>query len=209
MRSLLLTLLVAFGSVSLALAQSTSSGSSSRAHKQQNTLRRTMISAMVGISPSAIFAGSSQQGPTVQVALQRRLTDRVALGVAVGRATAVGTPFEDHFGVRSTLTKTTTHVGARLRGTFVRSGGLEVYGGLQLGLNINRGTQAHSFPEAMAAENQEAYIAGRTSPFGEDSNQIRPVGFLGTSLELVRGLSLVAEIGNNLSIGQAGLEFQF
>lgn len=208
MRHLPLLLLTILSLTLAAAGRAQSIRSSSRPHQQRETLRRYSVSVGAGASPAFLLAGS-QQGPVVQLAAQRHLNERLALGVAFAQGTVRGTPFVDYHGVESTQTTRTRHFAARLRGSFVRQGALEVYGGLHLGLNVRRGTATHVFPEGMSGAGADAYIAERPSPFSPDGVQVSPVGFIGASFEVHRGVALAAELGNNLALANLGVEFRF
>jgi len=169
---------------------------------------RFVFSAGVGLMPTFIFGGT-QDRPVVQGAFQYYLNERIAVGLAYANSESTSGPFVDFDGVSSWMTSNVTHVGARLSGTIVRTGILEFYGGLQLGVNTNKATFRHDFPEGLVIESEETYLAERPNPFGEPRTQLSTIGFFGVSVEVLPHVHIMSEVGNNLSLAMAGLEVRF
>lgn len=169
---------------------------------------RFVVSAGMGLMPT-FLTGGTQDRPVVQGALSFYLNDRVSVGVGYANSESTSNPFVDFEGVASWMTSNVTHVGARLSGTIVRTGPLEIYGGLQLGVNATKATFRHDFPEGLQIESEEFYLSERPNPFGEPRTQISTIGFFGVSVEVLPHVHIMSEIGNNLSLAMAGLEVRF
>ncbi len=169
---------------------------------------RFVVSAGIGLVPT-FLKGGTQEGPVVQGAFQYYLNERVAIGLGYANSESTSDAFVDFEGVQSFVTTDVTHIGARLSGSFVRMGPVELYGGIQLGVNTAKASYRHVFPEGLQIESEESYLENRANPFGEPRTQISTVGFLGVSVEVLPHVHLMSEIGNNLSIAMAGLEVRF
>ena len=96
-----------------------------------------------------------------------------------------------------------------MSGSLIRRGPVELYGGIQLGVNTTNATYSHVFPEGLIVESEESYIANRPNPFGEPRTQLSTVGFIGVSIEVLPHVHIMSEVGNNLSLAMAGLEVRF
>jgi len=169
---------------------------------------RFVVSAGMGLMPT-FLTGGTQDRPVLQSAFSFYLNDRVSVGLGYANSESTSNPFVDFEGVTSWMTSNVTHVGARLSGTIVRTGPLEVYGGLQLGVNTTKATFSHDFPEGLQIESEEFYLSERPNPFGEPRTQISTIGFFGVSVEVLPHVHIMSEIGNNLSLAMAGLEVRF
>lgn len=169
---------------------------------------RFAFMATTGLVRSFVRNGTND-APTIQAAASYYLTPRLSLGMSFGRSEATGEPFVDPNDVKSYLSTTITHFGARVTGSMVRTGPLELYGGLQLGINGARSSQRHEFPSNMQVENEAEYIAERPDPFGETRSQLSATGFLGMTVEVLPHVHAVAEVGNNLSLLAAGVGVRF
>lgn len=216
MRRVLLSIALA-GAASLVLAQAPSDGPTAREPRNIENGGRAQVAprdkrfvaaARIGLLPT-FNSGGTQDRAVLAVTAQYYLNPRLALGLGYAGGASTSAPFEDAEGVRSYLTTETTHVGARVTGSMVRKGPFELYGGLQLGVNVPRASQRHEFPAGMAIENREAYLADRPDPFGESATQLSPVGFIGVTVEALPHVLLVGEIGNNLSLVTAGVGVAF
>lgn len=169
---------------------------------------RFALSATAGLIQSFVRNGNTN-GPIIQAAAVYYVTPRIGLGVSYGQSSTTGDPFVDANGVKSYLTTDIMHFGVRCTGAMVRTGPLELYGGLQLGINGASSEQRHEFPANMQIEDEVAYIADRPSPFGKTRSQLSATGFIGATVEVLPHLHAVAELGNNLSLLAAGVEVRF
>ncbi|MFK8058161.1 MAG: hypothetical protein AB8F78_18690 [Saprospiraceae bacterium] len=169
---------------------------------------RFVVSAGVGLMPT-FLVGGSQDRPVIQGTFQYYLNDRIAVGLGYANSESTSEPFNDFEGVTSWMTSNVTHVGARLSGTIVRTGPVEFYGGLQLGVNTVKATYRHDFPEGLVVESEEFYLAERPNPFGQPRTQMSTIGFFGVSVEVLPHVHIMSEVGNNLSLAMAGLEVRF
>lgn len=166
---------------------------------------RVLVTAGLGVLPT-FLRGGEQERPTVQFTAQYYLTERVAIGLAYGRAVTTTDPYVDGRDVHTRQRSETDNVGLRVNGSIVRSGPFELYGGLQLGMNFVSSEQIHEFPEGGSIADEEAYLAWRTDPFAAVPRQISAIGFFGASVQVVPHAHLYVEAGNNLSLLTAGLE---
>jgi len=169
---------------------------------------RFVVSAGVGLMPT-FLVGGNQDKPVIQGAFQYYLNDRVAVGLGYANSESTSEPFTDFEGVTSWMTSSVTHIGARVSGTIVRSGPVEFYGGLQLGVNTAKATYRHDFPEGVVVESEENYLSERPNPFGRPRTQLSTIGFFGVSVEVLPHVHIMSEVGNNLSLAMAGLEIRF
>lgn len=169
---------------------------------------RFVASAGVGLMPT-FLAGGTQERPVIQGAFQYYLNERIAVGLAYANSESTSDAFVDFEGVSSWMTSNVTHVGARLSGTIIRTGIVEFYGGLQLGVNTNKVSFRHVFPEGLVIESEENYLAERPNPFGEPRSQLSTIGFFGASIQVLPHVHIMTEVGNNLSLAMAGLEVRF
>lgn len=169
---------------------------------------RFVVSAGLGLMPT-FLVGGTQEKPVLQGAVQYYLNDRVSVGLGFANSVSTSEPFVDYEGVSSWVSNKVTHIGARLSGSIIRTGPVEFYGGLQLGVNTVQATYRHEFPEGLVIESEENYIAERPNPFGEPRTQISTIGFFGVSIEVLPHVNIMSEVGNNLSLAMAGLEVRF
>ena len=204
-RALLMVLSLACGLGSV-LAQARRTGPM---HLSSHQVRdeRVLVTAGVGVVPT-FLRGGEQNGPTVQLTAQYYLSERVAVGMAYGRAVTTTDPYVDGLGVLTRQRSETDHLGVRVNGSIVRSGPFELYGGLQLGMNFVASTQLHEFPEGGAIADEEAYLTWRTDPFAAVPRQISAIGFFGASVQVVPHTHVYVEAGNNLSLLTAGVELR-
>lgn len=202
-RALLLVFSLLAGAAPV-LAQARKSGPM---HLSSHQVRhdRVLVTAGVGILPT-FLRGGEQNDPALQVTGQYYLSERVALGLAYGRAVTTTEAYVDGRGVQTRQRSETQHVGLRINGSIVRSGPVELYGGLQLGVNLVASTQTHSFPGDGGIVDEKAYIAWRTDPFATVPSQVSAIGFFGASVRVVPHAHLYLEAGNNLSLLTAGVE---
>ena len=169
---------------------------------------RYVVSGGIGLMPTFLIGGT-QERPVVQGSFQYYLNDRVAVGLGFANSESTSDAFVDYEGVQSWLTSNVTHVGARLSGSILRKGPLELYGGIQLGVNVTNATYRHDFPEGLVVESEENYIQNRPNPFGDPRTQVSTIGFFGVSIEVLPHVHIMSEVGNNLSLAMAGLEVRF
>ncbi len=169
---------------------------------------RFVVSGGMGLMPTFLMGGT-QDKPVLNFAAQYYLTTRLAVGLAFSQSQSTSEPYIDPLGVSTWATSRVSHIGGRLTGTIVRKGPVELYGGLQLGVNTTRQTQRHEFAPGMPVENHESYIAERPDPFGEPSVQVSAIGLFGMSVEVLPHAHFYTEIGNNLSLVSAGVEARF
>lgn len=169
---------------------------------------RFVVSAGVGLLPTFI-GGGTQQKPVINTTALYYVTTRLGLGVGFAQSSTKSDAYVDENGVQSWSITDITHVGARLSGTIVQSGPLELYGGLQIGMNSTKASYEHMFPETLNVESETEYIATRPNPFGEPRSQLSTIGFFGVSVKVLPHVHVMSEIGNNLSLLTAGLEVRF
>ena len=198
---LFVALLTGMGAV---LAQAQRSGPR---HLSSRTVRhgRILVTGGVGVLPTFLRGGEQESLP-IQATAQYFLSERVALGVAYGRARTTSSPYTDQRGVRSRQTSTVDHWALRVNGNVVRSGPLELYGGLELGVNLVDATQTHEFPSDAGIADETAYLAWRTDPFVSSPRQLSAIGFFGASVRVLPRVNLYLEAGNNLSLLTSGVE---
>ena len=165
---------------------------------------RTVIGATIGLLPTYLNT-REQLGPTLQFSAQRFITDRLAVGLAFGTSFSESSPYVDEVGVQSFVANRTRAYGGRMSGSILRSGPLELYGGIQLNVVTTEATYRHEFPKGLI-EDEASYIASRPNPFGEARTQLGVVGFFGASVEVLPHVHALLELGNNLSLVSAGIE---
>jgi len=168
---------------------------------------RASLSAGAGILPT-FLSGGQQEAPSITATAEYRITDRLGLGVNFGQASTTSRPYIDRSGVATFSTTNIQHYGLRLSGVMVKSGRFGLYGGLQLGINVTDQELRHEFPSDFAVESQTAYLANRPTPFGDPANQLAAIGFLGGTARLLPRLGAYLEVGNNLSLANAGLRLE-
>ena len=200
---LALVVLLAGGEV---LAQARRTGPRHLSAREVRT-DRVLVTAGVGLVPT-FLKGGTQDRPAVQVTGQYYLTERLALGLAYGYAVTTTAPYTDGRGVSTRQTTEVTSLGARVNGKIVRTGPLEVYGGLQLGVNLADATQSHEFPSDGGIADEAAYLAWRTDPFTSSPRQVSATGFFGASVRVIPHAHVYLEAGNNLSLLTAGVELR-
>jgi len=169
---------------------------------------RYVVSAGAGLMPT-FLVGGTQDRPVIQGAVQYYLNERISVGIGYANSESTSSAFVDFEGVSSWMTSSVTHVGARLSGSIFRTGPIEFYGGLQLGVNTVKSTYRHEFPEGFVVDSEEIYLADRPNPFGEAGSQLSTIGFFGVSVEVLPHVHIMSEVGNNLSLAMAGLEVRF
>ena len=180
---------------------------SSSRHVVQARTERFTLGASVGLLPT-FWSGGVQDAPALQATAQVFLNPRLRLGLAYGSSATTSDAYTDFENVQSWQSTRTTHLGARLSGTIVRRGPFEMYGGLQLGVNVAKSSQRHEFPVGFEAGVRDAYIADRPNPFGPSGSQLSISGHFGASLEVLPHGYVFVEAGNNLSLLSAGLELR-
>jgi len=169
---------------------------------------RYVVSAGVGLMPT-FLVGGSQDRPVIQGAAQYYLNERISVGLGFANSESTSSPFVDYEGVTSWMTSEVTHIGARLSGSIFRTGPVEFYGGIQLGVNTVKASYRHEFPEGLVVDDEEFYIEDRPNPFGDPRTQLSTIGFFGVSIEVLPHVHIMSEVGNNLSLAMAGLEVRF